>query len=168
MAFKAGDVVVHPHHGIGHVVRLGARQFGPNSSREYYEVTIAGGTIWVPAAGPGGALRRVTPSTELPKYRRLLRSPAVALATDSKQRKSDVAERARSGSFESRCELLRDLFGQRQIKPLDEFTSTMLRRVRESLCAEWAASLGSTSEEAGREVDALLVEGQGPLKSRAG
>jgi RNA polymerase-interacting CarD/CdnL/TRCF family regulator len=165
MQFKTGEMVVHPRYGIGSIVRLAPRQFGSNLTREYYEIAIPTGTIWVPTGSPELGLRKVTPSADLPRYRKVLKSTAVALAADSKQRKLELAERSRMGSLESRCELLRDLCAQRLMKPLDENANSLLRKVRESLCAEWAASQGSTSEEASREVDALLAQGQAPRSS---
>ena len=160
MEFKADEKVVHPRYGIGSVVRLGQKQFGSNSAQEYYEIAIPSGTIWVPAGESGHGLRRLTLRTDLNRYRKLLRSKAVPLASDSKQRKSDLAERMKHGSFESRCEVLRDLCAQRSIKPLDESSGALLRKVREQLCAEWAAAEGLSPEDAAGEVDALLLEGR--------
>jgi len=158
--FKPDELVVHPRYGIGCVVRLAQRQFGSNRAQEYYEIAIGSGTIWVPAGVPGHGLRRVTSRTDLNRYRKLLRSQAVPLATDSKQRKTDLAERMKQGTFESRCEVLRDLCAQRSIKPLDENSGALLRKVREMLCAEWAAAEGLSPEDAAGEVDALLLEGR--------
>ena len=161
MEFKADEMVVHPRYGIGCVVRLEQRQFGANNAQEYYEISIPSGTIWVPAGDSGHGLRRVTSRTDLHRYRKLLRSQAVPLASDSKQRKTDLAERMKQSTFESRCEVLRDLCAQRSIKPLDESSNALLRKVREQLCAEWAAAEGLSPEDAAGEVDALLLEGRG-------
>lgn len=158
--FKTNEMVVHPKYGIGCVVRLGPRAFGPNSAQEYYEIAISTGTIWVPAGDPSHGLRRVTTSTDLSRCRKVLAGQAVPLATDSKQRKTDLAERMKPGTFESRCEVLRDLCAQRSRKPLDESSGALLRKVRELLCAEWAAAEGLSLEEAAQEVDALIIEGQ--------
>ena len=38
MRFRANDWLVHPQHGVGQVVRLEIRQFGPGTSLEYYEI----------------------------------------------------------------------------------------------------------------------------------
>ena len=160
MEFKLNEVVVHPRYGLGCVVRLGLRAFGSNRTQEYYEISMSSGTIWVPTGDSSHGLRRVASRTDLSRCRTLLKDKPVRLATDSKQRKADLAERMKLGTFESRCEVLRDLHAQRAIKPLDESSGALLRRVRDLLCAEWAAAEGLTPEDAGKELDSLLLEGQ--------
>ena len=160
MEFKPNETIVHPLYGVGSVVRVAPRQFDARSTQDYYEISIPSGTVWVAVGDPDHGLRRVTPRTDLARYRKLLRSRPGRLASDNRQRKSDLAERMKQPTFESRCEILRDLWAQRSIKPLDESCSALFRRVQELLCAEWAAAEGSSPEEAAREVDALLVAGQ--------
>lgn len=161
MDFKPREMIVHPAHGVGRVVRVVARQFDDRSVQDYYEISISGGTVWVAVGDPDHGLRRVTQQTGLAQYRNLLKSRPEPLASDNRQRKSDLAERMKEATFKARCEILRDLWGQRSIKPLDESCNNLLKRVHELLCGEWAAADGSSIEEAAREVDALLVEGQG-------
>lgn len=162
MGFKRNEMVVHPRYGVGCVVALGLRQFGSNGEQEYYEIAIPSGTVWVPASDHESGLRPLVSRTDLVRYRKLLRSRPLPLASDSKQRKSDLAERMKDSTFDGRCKLLRDLCAHRTIKPLDETSGGVLRKVRELLFAEWAAADGSSSEEAAREIDALMVEGREP------
>ncbi len=161
MEFKPSETIVHPAHGVGLVVRVVPRQFDDRNVQDYYEISIAGGTVWVAVGDPDHGLRKVTEQTDLAQYRRVLKSRPGSLASDNRQRKSDLAERMKEATFKARCEILRDLWAQRSIKPLDESCNNLFKRVDELLCGEWAAADGSSIEDAAREVHALLVEGQG-------
>ena len=41
--FDVGDTVVHPQHGVGHIVKLENREFERGQTRKYYEVSMPGG-----------------------------------------------------------------------------------------------------------------------------
>lgn len=160
MDFKPHETIVHPHFGVGRVVRVVPKQFDERSKQDYYEVSIPGGTVWVAVGESDHGLRKVTEQADLGRYRNLLKSQPGALASDNRQRKSDLAERMKEVTFGARCEVLRDLWALRAIRPLDESCNTLFKRVHELLCGEWAAADGSSVEEATREVDALLAQGQ--------
>jgi RNA polymerase-interacting CarD/CdnL/TRCF family regulator len=165
MRFIPSDWLVHPQHGVGHVVKLQERKFGEESPKEYYEIAIAKGTVWVPVEGPANGLRKVTAKAELHKYRGLLRAHPVPVALDSKERKQALLERLKEGSFRTRCELVRDLTAHGWDKPLNESTGATLRVVRQEVCSEWAAAEGVSLEVATREVDNLLLEGRAAFKA---
>jgi len=160
MRYSAGDRIVHARHGVGRIVGLQNRSFGEEGPREYYEIAIAGGTVWVPAEGASQALRKVTPRSELPKYRGLLRSQPVAIAADTKALRLELVDRRLEPSFRARCELVRDLTAHGWNKPLNESSGAILRVVRHALCSEWAVAEGVTVEVATKEVEALLLEGK--------
>jgi RNA polymerase-interacting CarD/CdnL/TRCF family regulator len=67
-----------------------------------------------------------------------------------------LAARLRGGSFQTLCEVVRDLTARGRIKPLNEADSAALRRARAAMLQEWAAAAGVTPAEAAAEVDALL------------
>lgn len=160
MGYRVDDWVVHPQHGVGRVVKLEVRQFGPGTKQRYYEISIPTGTIWVPVDGPPNALRRLTSKGELGRYRGLLRSRPTALASDHRQRQLALVERLRESSLQARCEVVRDLTAHSWLKPLNESSGTLLRNARQVLCAEWAAAEGLSLAEAAHEIEALLVEGR--------
>jgi RNA polymerase-interacting CarD/CdnL/TRCF family regulator len=56
------------------------------------------------------------------------------------------------------CEVVRDLTARSWEKSLNEADSSSLRKAREALCQEWAASKGISLTDADQEVEALLVE----------
>jgi CarD family transcriptional regulator len=159
MRFSANDWLVHPQHGVGRVVRLETRQFGPGTRQEYYEIAITTGTVWVPVEAPPSGLRKLTPKGDLGRYRGVLRSRPTPLVADLKQRRIILFERLKESSFQSRCELVRDLTAHSRCKPLNESSDKLLRSARLLLCAEWAAAEGLSVGEATCEVDSLLLEG---------
>ena len=157
--FQIGDSVVHPAHGMGRVVRLEEKSFLGQQAGLYYEVAIQQGTVWVPVAvreAPG--LRPVTSRRDLARYRSLLKSPPVSLNQDHRKRHVELVDRMRQGSFQILCEVVRDLAARAWLKPLGESDAASLRRAREKLCVEWAASDGITVAAATQEVESLLLE----------
>ena len=160
MRFRANDWLVHPQHGVGQVVRLETRRFGPGTSLEYYEIAIPTGTVWVPVSGPANGLRKLTPKGDLGRYRGVLKGRPTPLTADHKQRRIVLVERSKESSFQARCEVVRDLTAHGWDKPLNESSGNLLRNARLVLCAEWAAAEGLSLAEAACEVEALLLEGR--------
>jgi CarD family transcriptional regulator len=160
MRFRANDWLVHPKHGVGRVVRLEIRQFGPGTRQEYYEIAIPTGTVWVPVEGPASGLRKLTLKGDLGRYRGVLRGRPTPLVADLKQRRIVLVERLKESSFQARCELVRDLTAHSRDKPLNETSDKLLRSARLVLCTEWAAAEGLSLAEATSEVEALLLEGR--------
>ena len=158
MQFKVGEVVVHSAHGVGKIVRLEEKRLG-GQARLYYEVTTHTSTVWVPVdADEAYGLRSVTAKDELERCRGLLRSRPTSLNKDAHQRHLEIIGRLRQGSLQATCEVVRDLTARSWQKPLNEADSLSLRRAREGLCQEWAASGSMSLAEATGEVEALLSE----------
>ncbi len=160
MHFQANEWIVHPRHGVGRVNKVEERQFGQKPTQGYYEIAIATGTIWVPVEDPSGGIRRIITKADLDLYRGLLRSRPSPLTPNHKERYLELVERLEECSFQSICEVVRDLMAYSWHKPLNERTGTLLRRTRHLLCAEWAVAGGLTEAKAMREVDALLLQGK--------
>jgi RNA polymerase-interacting CarD/CdnL/TRCF family regulator len=160
MTFEIHDRVVHPSHGIGTVVRLATRQFDAGATRLYYEIALSKGTIWVPAEGDAGGLRRLTAKGDLARYRSLLSSRPAALAADHRQRQLEVSERLKGGTLRARCEVIRDLTAHGWHKPLCQSSAVLLRKAQEALGEEWAAAAEVPVHEVARQVQALLLEGR--------
>jgi RNA polymerase-interacting CarD/CdnL/TRCF family regulator len=160
MRYRANDLIVHPQHGVGRVVKLETRTFGQGKRQEYYEIAIPTGTVWVPVEGPANGLRKLGNRADLGRYRTVLRGRPTPLAPDHKQRQIALVERLKESSFQSRCEVVRDLTAHSWERPLNESSGNLLRSARLVLCAEWAAAEGLSVAEATREVEALLLEGK--------
>lgn len=161
MFFHAEDRVVHPSHGVGSVLGRVTRTFPGSQAREYYEIAIQNGTIWVPVeASASNGLRSLTTRDDLGRYRDVLASRPAPLTPDHRQRRLDLLGRLRLGLFQDLCEVARDLTARGWHKTLGEADSGTLRQVRDWLCREWAAVDGVSVDDATREVNALLSEGQ--------
>ena len=157
MRFKVGDSVVHPSHGVGRIVGLEVQKFMAAEGQLFYEITTSKSTVWVPVdAGPGGGLRRLSSKQELAHCRRLLQKSPAVLEPDHRKRQLELAARLRGGSFQTLCEVVRDLTARGRIKSLNEADSAALRRARAAMLQEWAASSGISTAEAAAEVDSLL------------
>lgn len=160
MAFKADEQAVHPRHGIVRIVKLEARTFGAGPERQYYQLEIPTGTVWVQVEDYSSGLRQLIANKDLAAYRDLLASTPMPLAADHRQRQNELALRLKDGSFKARCELVRDLTACSWQKGLNDSFSFMLRNAHHAVCTEWAAAAGLSIVEATNEVDALLLEGR--------
>lgn len=161
MQFKAGDYVVHPSYGVGSVLRLEEKQLAEAELRLYYVIGVENSTVWVPVDPRGTTeLRRVTPSGELEQYRRVLKGKPSPLDKDHHRRRLEISERMKQGSFRIMCEVVRDLTAHGWHKPLSDVDATSLQKIRASLCREWAAAAGVTTQEANQEVEDLLAAGR--------
>jgi RNA polymerase-interacting CarD/CdnL/TRCF family regulator len=161
MPFQVDDRVVHPTHGVGRVVGLVTQRFSEAEARLYYEIAIQRSTVWIPVdADTARELRPLTPKAELARYRNVLRSRPASLTADHRQRRLDLLSRLKAGSFQSLCEVVRDLTARGWQKALGEMDATALRKTRDGLCQEWAAADGVSVLDAVKEVDALLLEGR--------
>lgn len=155
MEFKVGDAVFHPIHGVGMVVRLATKQFAGAVARQYYQVNVHKTTVWVPVETYATiGLRHLIDKPELTAYRRLLTSAPVSL--DRSGRRLELSERVKQGSFQSLCEMVRDLSARGWRKPLGATDVAALRKTLALLSQEWAASDGVTVLEANQEIQALL------------
>ncbi len=161
MRFQVNDAVVYPACGIGRIAGLVTQRFHETEAREYYEVVTDKSTIWVAVEGEGASgLRRLTAKTELSRYRDLLRQAPGGMVADSRQRRLELLNRLRDGSFAVLCEVVRDLTALSWRKPLNEADSMALRKTRDSLAEEWAAAAGIPVQQANDEIAALLLEGR--------
>jgi CarD family transcriptional regulator len=161
MRFQAGDLVVHPAHGVGRIVGLEERQLAEDESRLYYVIVADKSTVWMPVdADPAAPLRELTPKREMERYRKMLSSGPGPLEKDHYKRRLEITSRLRQGSFQSLCEVVRDLAARGWRKPLNEADAALLQKIQMDLCREWAAANGMSLVEAVHEVEALLREGR--------
>lgn len=158
MSFKVGDRVVHPTYGVGSIVRLETKQLGEQAAHVYYEIATPKSTIWVPVDAHPTGLRPITAKSNLVRYRRLLKSRPEPLNHNHQERHLELSERLKQGSFQAKCEIVRDLTAQSWHKRLSEADATLLRLAREGLCQEWAAVEGVSVFEASQEIEGLLGE----------
>jgi CarD family transcriptional regulator len=158
MQLKVGDNVIHPVHGVGHIVKIEEKRFSEiGAARLYYKITLPRSTIWVPIEAQATiGLRLVTTKRDLDQYRNLLKSRPVPLNNDDPQRHVELASRLKQGSFRVVCEVVRDLTAWGWQKPLGRTDKAILQKARDSLHKEWATAAGVSIAEATEEVESLL------------
>lgn len=155
--FEVGDQVVHPQHGVGHVVKLEDREFERGKTRRYYEISIPGGsTVWVPVDLPNSGLRRLAQKNELARCREILKARPQPLTEDGRIRQSVLVEHLRQGTLAAQCEVVRDLSAFVAHKPSYGTITAFLEAMLRVLCQEWAIVEGVTASEAMSEITSLL------------
>lgn len=165
MEFQSGDDAVHPSYGVGNIVRLEERQLGTAQMQPYYVLAIGPATVWVPVGVNGATtLRAVTARKDLDHYRQILRGRPGTLERDHHKRRVEINERLKPGSFQSMCEVVRDLTALGWNRPIGEGDAGVLQKVRDNLRREWAIAAGLPIPEAVLEVDALLRAGRDAYK----
>jgi len=156
MNLKIGDRVVHPQYGVGHVVKLEEREFEPGVTRQYYEISIPGSTLWVPLDQPTFGLRKLTVRSEIDHCRQILSSRPLPLTEDARLRQSELSARLKEGTIVAHCEVVRDLSAYGAHKPISGTIAAFLRVAQDVLCQEWAMVEGITVGEASAEISLLL------------
>jgi CarD family transcriptional regulator len=161
MPYEVDDRVVLSPHGVGRIAGLVTKSFAPAEQQEYYEVATERSLVWVAVdRAEARGLRRVTGKIELDHFRNVLRSRPTVLNTDHRQRHLELQSRERLGTFQSVCELVRDLTAYTWKKPLNDVDTATLRHAHTDFCAEWAAADEIPLVQANAEVAALLLEGR--------
>ena len=170
--FAIGERVVHPQHGVGQVDKLAEREFEPGVIRQYYEISIPGGsTVWVPVDLPNSGLRRLAGRNEIIDCRKILESPPAPLGEDGKLRQSDLVARLKEGTIAAQCEVVRDLAAFVAHKPSYGTMTALLQAAQNVLYQEWSIVEGIALLEASQEINALLerhANSKGRLKVAAG
>ena len=157
MPFKVGDLVVHPVYGVGHITTIEKKQFSELEAYLYYQIAFPKSQIWVPIEAQAAiGLRLVTARGDLETYRDLIKSRPVLLNSDLPKRHVELASRLKEGSFQTMCEVVRDLTASGWQKPLGATAKAILRKTQEKLYQEWATAAGISIAEATQEIGALL------------
>lgn len=157
--FEIGDLVVHPQHGVGQIVKLEDREFERGDSRRYYEIDIPGGsTLWVPVDRSDSGLRQLAHRRELVHCREILKSSPSPLMEDGRLRQSVLAAHVKRGTIAAQCEVVRDVSAFVAHKPAYGTIAAFLEAILRVLCQEWAMVEGITVSEAASEIHSLLAK----------
>jgi CarD family transcriptional regulator len=157
MQFKVGDFVVHPVYGMGDIVKIEEKRFSEIGARLYYEIALPRSTIWIPVEAQATVgLRLVTAKSDLDQYRDLIKSRPILLNSNLPKRHVELASRLKEGSFQTMCEVVRDLTASDWQKPLGVTNKTILRKTQQRLYQEWATAADISIAEATKEIATLL------------
>lgn len=166
MDIKHGDYVVHPTFGVGVVESIEEKEIGDDGLCTFYRIGFVRMTVWVPVLNPKcGGLRPLTPHNDLHRYCSLLKSPPAALNDDFRARQIELESRLEQHTFQTLCEVVRDLSARSWLKSLSNFEATLLKKSRGFLNQEWAATSGKSLAEATSEVESCLMEGKKKLSN---
>ncbi len=151
---------MHASHGSGQIVAIEEKRLSGREPGLFYVVSINKSMVWVPMDSDSAAsLRLLASNSDLTYCRMLLKSRPTPLNANWRQRDLDRTNSWRTGSFEMRCEMVRDLTAHGWPKPLRESEASALRGIQEAVCQEWATAEGISASDAFREIRALLQEG---------
>jgi CarD family transcriptional regulator len=157
MNFNKGDRVVHKNFGVGIVESIEGMNLTDNDQCLYYRVDFLKTTVWVPVGDqPGGMLRSITSKSQLYRYRALLKSSPNPLEGNFYQRRGELERRVERGTFQSLCEVLRDLHALDAEKPLNYYEKTLFKQTREALVLEWSVVSGMSQYETMGEINGIL------------
>ena len=164
MGFRVGDQVMHPHHGLGRILRMEERQLAEAELRQYYVLAFGKTTVWLPVQADRSGLRLLTAPQDLEHYRVLLQSRPTTLDRDYKKRHLNIQEQLAHGSFQEVCEVVRDLTALGWYRQITGVDAGLLKRARTDLWLEWSVATGQALPEVIQEVTALLEAGERAYK----
>jgi RNA polymerase-interacting CarD/CdnL/TRCF family regulator len=162
MNFQPGDQIVHRHFGVGKIKSIEGMNFTGNEPRLFYHVEFSKTTVWVPVGNqPAGGLRPITQKNQLYRYRAILKSSPAERNNDFSSRNNRLENLMKFGTLQGLCEVIRDLNAWKQLKPLSQHETALLKQAQETLAAEWSAASGFSLDEALEEIDGYLsISGQ--------
>lgn len=140
MAFKIGEKVVYPNHGIGIIEEISTREMGAGPSRFYLlRLTATDSVVMVPVANAEEVgLRPPIKSKECERLLGLLEENFAAPPSDWKDRYKEFLEKMRTGDIYTVAEVLKTLTYLSNRKPLSFREKRMLERARFLVVSELA------------------------------
>lgn len=141
-AFRVGDKVVYPNHGVGVIEHIANRPAGP-CERQFYLLRIEASNlrVMVPCDNVVSVgMRAVAPAAELEVMLVYLRrTELVASSADWKWRFKENSDKMRNGALGQVAEVLKSLVQLHQAKPLSFREKKMLDRAALLLISEVAS-----------------------------
>lgn len=154
-----GDWVVHLAHGIGQVTAIESKLVNEEET-DFYRIETEDSTLWLPV---GSTLdERIRPIASQLKWKsilKLLQKPARKMETAHQKRKKRIRDATLDGSLQSTAKLIRDLWGRKSERSLNETESRALKRLTERFIKEWALSMDITEEEARQKFHQIVMDG---------
>lgn len=141
LAFKVGDMAVHPAHGVGEVVEIEQRELGGRPSICFVlKIIDTGLKVMVPTdAAERVGLRAVMKKKEADKIIEILRAPEVAVDVQPWNRRFRAyTEMLKSGLPAEIAKVLRDMYRLRFDKDLSFGERRLLDQARSLLIQELA------------------------------
>ena len=157
-AFKVGDKVVYPNHGVALIEEIAKITVSGQTLKCYCLRVAANKTlVRVPTTNVTVVgLRKVIDEKEAQKLMRRLRDPDVATGTDWKERFQENADKMRTGDLRDVVDVLKSLTVLSQQKELSDRERRMLEKARYLIVSELAAAEGLEDKKVEERVDKAL------------
>jgi CarD family transcriptional regulator len=163
-AFRVGDKVVYPNHGVGVVEQISSRTIGEAVQRFYLlKIQSSQLKVMVPFCNVDTVgLRPVVKNGEIHRILEFLTDGKCENHTDWKYRFKENSDKMRTGSLLEVAAVLKSLLLLNRSKPLSFREKKMLERARYLLVSELAMAK-NTSED---DVEQLLARALAKCKLR--
>ncbi len=168
MAFKVGDKVVYPNHGVGVIEEVKQRAIGDIEASFYcLRILSTDSTVMVPVENTKAVgLRKVLARRETKRVFNVLKDSEVTIYDDWKGRFQANSDKMRTGDIKAVAEVMKGLTMLNEIKPLSYRERKMLDRSRFLLVSELAEAGGKTTADMYTLIDSALEEASQSLKSK--
>lgn len=159
MDFKIGDKSVHPHHGVGEVTAIEAKEIA-GQKKTFYILKIVDNGMKVMVATDAAArlgLRKVISRTEAKKVFDVLREKKIAVTSQPWNRRyREYIEMLNSGSPFEVAKVLRDLSLLKSDKDLSFGERGLLDKAKSLLVTELAVARRCKEERVQGEIEQIL------------
>ena len=159
LEFKVGDKSVHPHHGVGEVTAIEAREIAGHKTTFYTLSLLGAGTKIMVATNAAAklGLRKVVSRAQAKKVIDVLRDETLAVTSQPWNRRyREYTEMLNSGSLFEVAKVLRDLSVIRRDKELSFGERGLLDKSRALLVTELAVARRCKESTVQSEIEALL------------
>lgn len=158
MAYKIGQQVVYPNHGIGIIEEIDTRHINGEQGEFYLlRLCATNSLVMVPTRNADEVgLRRPIGNSQCDVLLKLLAKDFSTPSTDWKDRFKEFSERMRTGDIFSVAEVLKTLTYLNQLKPLSFREKRMLERARYLVVSELALVCGLPETQVEPKVDHAL------------
>lgn len=159
MEFKVGDKSVHPHHGVGEVTAIEAKEIAGHK-KVFYILKIVDSGMKVMVAMDAAerlGLRKVVSRTEAKKVLEVLRDKKIAVTSQPWNRRyREYTEMLNSGSLYQVAQVLRDLSLIKTDKDLSFGERGLLEKAMSLLVTELAVSRRCKEARVEGEIEQIL------------
>lgn len=159
MEFKVGDKSVHPHHGVGEVTAIEAKEIA-GQKKNFYILKIVDSGMKVMVATDAAArlgLRKVISRNEAKKVLDVLREKKIAVTSQPWNRRyREYIEMLNSGSPFEVAKVLRDLSLLKSDKELSFGERGLLDKAKSLLVTELAVARRCKEERVQDEIEQIL------------
>jgi CarD family transcriptional regulator len=159
MEFKVGDKSVHPHHGVGEVTGIEAKEIA-GQRKTFYILKIVDSGMKVMVATDAAhrlGLRKVISRNEAKKVYDVLREKKIAVTSQPWNRRyREYIEMLNSGSPYQVAKVLRDLSLIKTDKELSFGERSLLDKAKSLLVTELAIARRCKEERVQEEIEQIL------------